>query len=144
MPPSPSTDPADMVLRLRVATDTGRLPPDVAAWLGSGLDAFLSDTQPTLCKALGLRAAGRTGRVQHALKLQERDTALRLAADTLPSTEELLRLVRRFETDTWPRVRSLDSPPERFNATQRALFRAFKASAPPRSRSGLMAALRRH
>ncbi len=139
--PSPSTSPVELVRRLRVATETGRLPEDVADWLQDGLDAFLSDTEPTLCRALGLRAPGRTGRVQHALRLHQRNDALRIAAGTVQDTDALVRAVRRF-ADIWPRVADLEQAPERFNATQRALFNAFKACEPPRSRSGIVAALR--
>jgi hypothetical protein len=140
--PSPSTDPAALVRRLRVALATGSLPPDVSNWLADGLDAWLADEAPTLCAALGLRGPGRTGRVQQSLRLQERDAALAAAHATLPSVDALAAAVRRFER-TWPRVAHLDEPPPKLSDTERELFAAFRRGAPPTSRRGLALAVAR-
>jgi hypothetical protein len=133
-----------LLQRLRVAVVSGQFPADVCAWLDAALDAFLNGQSETLCSALGLRNPGRTGHVARALVYEERNAALRVAAATLGGDAvNLLTATRRFETDTWPRVRDLPEPPDRFNETQRALFIAFKRGAPPRSLSGMKAALER-
>jgi len=139
---------ADLVKRLLVATTTGRLPEDLASWLAHGLDAFLRGEAATLCGALGLRAPGRTGRVVSVMALEARNDALRDAAQHMPGASETARCealaaaVRRFETDVWPRVRALEAPPARFDETQSALWFAFRAGQPPRSTTGIQAALR--
>lgn len=139
---------ADLVKRLLVATTTGRLPEDLASWLAHGLDAFLRGEVPTLCGALGLRAPGRTGRVGAVLSMEARNNALRAAAQQMPGASETARCealaaaVRRFETDVWPRVCTMEAPPARFDETQRALWSVFRAGQPPRSPTGIQAAIR--
>ena len=136
----------DLVRRLQVALSTRHLPEDIASWLEDGLSRFLAGETTTLCSALGLRASGRRGRVGTALRQDERDRALRAAAEALADQPDpvaaLACAVRRFE-NVWPRVRDLPAPPDRFDDTQRALFVAFRAGQPPRSRSGILAAIKR-
>ena len=137
----------DLVRRLQVALSTRHLPEDIADWLEDGLSRFLAGETTTLCSALGLRTSGRRGRVGTALRQDDRDRALRAAAAALADQPDpaaaLACAVRRFESSTWPRVRDLPAPPDRFDDTQRALFAAFRAGQPPRSRSGILAAIKR-
>lgn len=102
-------------------------------WLVEGIDAFLSGEKKTLCAALGLRMPGRNSAKWENARAA-RDAALREAFVRLPDTSsisarvgQLAIHVRRFETTTWPRVKSEIQPPERLTALQACLFHAFRA-----------------
>lgn len=137
---------APLLARLIVELETQeRLSPDVARWLHAGACEFQAGRSKSLCGALGLRGRGiALPATQAALAARNghlREAFAHVVGATAPQRLDAFRhLVGRFSTDAWPRVRHLRDPPERFNAIQRALFRAHATGIrPPSSRSQLAA-----
>ena len=100
--------------RLRVALQVGSdLPEDLAEWLGSGLDAFLTGDASTLDGALGLERLRVDPRSVEGQRLRPvRDDEIRRLAALMPGTasataDELARLVRDYESTPDPRLQRL-------------------------------------
>lgn len=121
------------------------LSPEVARWLHAGACQFQAGRARCLSLALGLRGRGIALPATQAAK-NRRNAHLRAAfVHVVGATEhqrlEVFRgLIRRFATDTWPRLRTLSAPPATLNALQRELFHAFATGIdPPRSHSQMAA-----
>lgn len=122
--------------RLCVALEArAPLPPDVAAWLLEGVGAFLAGGgKPPLCVLLGLRGPGmRSAGTRQALAIRDRwlveAAQFVVAADVSLWTRacRLAEACKRFESDTWPRLRRHDAPPPDARGLRLALWHAFAA-----------------
>ena len=123
----------DFLIRLRVAIDARQpLPEEVGQWLLSGFEQYNRKKRISLCQAFGLGKPGHSP--AHQKKLAERNRHLQTAFDNvclnaIKESEHINRLIEaitQFESRTWPRVKDLNFPPDRFNDVQKALFHAKK------------------
>lgn len=127
-------NPGDLLLRLRAALEAGVAPPDeVRAWLLAGLDDFeAAGGRRSLCRSLQLRMPSQrslgTRKARGAMLAALRRALLLIESPNQHRGCQLLASrISTFESRTWPRVRHYIEPPDRLDAIEQELFRAFKS-----------------
>lgn len=133
-----------LLQRWRVSLEGGLpAPPEVCAWLLSGLEAFERGDCKTLCDGLELRGPGKQS-IAYRERLRRRDEALAYALDLIPSDtltdwqrkRELARECQRFER----RRRPLENPSPLDEAIRRVYAAGEKV---PTTATGIHEALAR-
>jgi hypothetical protein len=111
---------------------------NLAQWLGSSLDEFLTQRAPTIEDAMGIRSArgGVPWWMEEAIR--ERDRALRALADgyfadltVSAQARRIYTLAVRYAASAWRFDQRLDRPPAAYaQAANEHLWHAFRAGAP--------------